>query len=294
MPVSADILRIRHADTDWHEPFFVAVEAIFGCGETFRRWAQLGGWNESYEVFALHNDRKLASIIGVMNMHCLFGGVEYQGVQLGAVGTLPNFCGRGLSGQLMNRVLAEHSGPEKPVILFANDTVLDFYPRFGFRPVAQKRFMLSRKLQPAMRPIRRLDLAMRADRALLADYCARAAPTKGRFAARDYFPIMLWNLIQNPRHVVLTDDLAAVLVVSRVDQWLIVHDVYAPSVFDLVDALASAIDAPVEGIEFCFDPGEELAAMTMKVESYTEDPCFLLWNSSLPPGNRRFPDLART
>ncbi len=294
MPVSAEILQIRHSDSDWHDPFFVAVEAIFGCGETFRRWAQMGGWNDSYEVFALRNDRQLVSIIGAMEMHFLFGGVEHGGAQLGAVGTLPDFCGKGLSRHLMKRVLAEYSAPEKPVILFANDTVLDFYPRFGFRPVAQKRFMLARSLQPAVRPIRRLDLAIRADRALLADYCARAASIKDEFAARDYFPIMLWNLIQNPRHVVLTDDLAAVLVVSRVNQWLIVHDVYAPSVFDLMPVLASTIDAPVEGIEFCFNPGEGLAAMTVKVEKYSEDPCFLLWNGRLAPGNYRFPDLAHT
>jgi len=293
MPVSAEILRIRHSDTDWHDPFFAAVEAIFGCGKTFRRWAEMGGWNESYEVFALRNDRQLVSIIGAMEMHFLFGGVEHAGVQCGAVGTLPEFRLAGLSRHLMNRVLVEYSAPEKPVILFANDTVLDFYPRFGFRPVAQKRFVLARSLEPATRPMRRLDLANRADKALLADYCTRALPIDAHFAARDYFPIMLWNLLHSPRQVVLIDDLAAVLVISQVDRWLIVHDVYAPSVLDLNHALASAIDAPVEGIEFCFDPGEWPAAMTI-VESYTEDPCFLLWSGNLTPGNCRFPDLART
>jgi hypothetical protein len=49
----------------------------------------MGGWNERYEVFALRNGRQLASIIGVMDMHFLFGGVEHEGVQLGAVGTSP-------------------------------------------------------------------------------------------------------------------------------------------------------------------------------------------------------------
>jgi predicted AAA+ superfamily ATPase len=33
--------------------------------------------------------------------------------------------------------------------------------------------------------------------------------------------------------------------------------------------VASAIDAPVEGIEFCFDPGGWLDAITLKVESFT-------------------------
>jgi GNAT superfamily N-acetyltransferase len=294
MAASAEILRIRHSDTDWHDPLFVAVERIFGCGGTFRRWAQMGGWNESYEVFALRNDRRLVSIIGSMEMHFLFGGVEHEGVQLGAVGTLPEFRLTGLSRHLMNRVLAEYSAPEKPVILFANDAVLDFYPRFGFRPVAQKRFTLARSLEPAVRANRRLNLAVRADRALLANYCTRAVPINDQFAARDYFPIMLWNLIHSPQQVVLTDDPAAVLVVSQVDQRLIVHDAYAPSGFDLIHALSSSIDAPVESIEFCFDPEKWLAAMTLKVESYTEDPCFLLWSGNLSPGNCRFPDLAHT
>jgi hypothetical protein len=82
--------------------------------------------------------------------------------------------------------------------------------------------------------------------------------------------------------------------VSQVGRWLLVHDVYAPSAFDLIPALASAIDSPVDGIEFCFDPQEWLAAMPVTVDVYTEDPCFLLWNGNLPSGTCRFPGLAQT
>jgi GNAT superfamily N-acetyltransferase len=294
MPSSPQILRIRHCDTDWHDPFFVAVEGIFGCGDTFRRWAQAGGWNAGYEVFAVVKERQLASIIGVMDMHFLFDGVEYDGAQLGAVGTVPDFRGKGLCRQLMNWALAAHRAPDRPVILFANGTVLDFYPRFGFRPVAEKRFLLARRLEPTLRPVRRLDLTVRADRASLADCCARAAPISRRFAARAYFSIMLWQLIHRSRSIFLLDDIAAALVVSQVARRLIVHDVYAPSAFDLVAALPSVIDAAVEEIEFCFDPEEWLAEMPTTVELYTEDQCFLLWSGSLVDGKCRFPDLAHT
>ncbi len=61
---------------------------------------EMGGWNESYEVFALRNDRQLTSIIGVMGMHFLFGGVEHEGVQLGAVATLPRFSRNGVIAAL--------------------------------------------------------------------------------------------------------------------------------------------------------------------------------------------------
>lgn len=294
MPASVQLLRVRHCDSAWHDPFFVAVEEIFGCGETFRRWAQAGGWTKDYEVFALVTERQLVSIIGGTQMQFLFDGVEHDGAQLGAVGTLPGWRGKGLSRQLMNSVLADKLAPDRPVILFANDTVLDFYPRFGFRPVAQQRFLLARRLDPARRPIRRLDLTVTGDRALLAECCVRAAPISRRFAARAHFPIVLWNLIHCPRPVLLIDDMAAALVVSQVGRWLLVHDVYAPSAFDLIPALASAIDSPVDGIEFCFDPQEWLAAMPVTVDVYTEDPCFLLWNGNLPSGTCRFPGLAQT
>ena len=294
MGASANILRIRYTDTDWHEPFYAAVEAIFGCGETFRRWTQLGGWDERYEAYAMHDGPQLVSIVGAMGMHLVLGGVEYEGVQLGAVGTLAEFRRKGLSRQLLGRVLAGYSAAEKPAILFANDTVRDFYPRFGFRTVAQKRFVLPRRLEPTGGAIRLLDLTLPSDRALLAGYCGGSAPISREFAARDYFQAALWTLVHSPRQLVLIRDAAAVVVVSQIAQWLIVHDVYARTVFDLIDALGSVIDAPVEGIEFCFDPGEWLGGRTIRAEANDEDPCYLKWSGALSPGNYRFPDLART
>ena len=294
MTASAGILRIRHSDTDWHEPFFAAVERIFGCGATFRRWAQMGGWNNGYEAFALHNDRQLVSVIGAMSMDFLLEGTRQEGVQLGAVGTLPGSRLSGLSRHLMSSVLAEYSAPEKPAILFANDTVLDFYPRFGFRTVEQYRFVLRRRIEPSAREVRRLDISLPADRAVLAVHCHRAAPITRQLAARDYFPTVLWNLIHSPRQVVLISDPSAVVVVSQIGRWLIVHDVYSASMFDLIPVLVSVIEAPVDGIEFGFDPGEWLGALTVKAEKYAEDPCYILWSGRLAPGNSHFPDLART
>lgn len=66
----------------------------------------------------------------------------------------------------MNRVLAEYSAPETRVILFANDTALHFYPRFGFRPVEQKRFVLTRDRVPGS-GVRIMDLIPPAYAAIL-------------------------------------------------------------------------------------------------------------------------------
>ena len=51
--------------------------------------------------------------------------------------TRPGHRGRGLARRLMEEVLRDWSGRCDGMFLFANGTVLDFYPRFGFRRAAQ-------------------------------------------------------------------------------------------------------------------------------------------------------------
>ena len=71
-------------------------------------------------------------------------GREIALCQLGTVMTDPDFRGRGLAGRLMREVLSRL--PED-VYLFANDSVLDFYPRFGFRKGTERQCV--RAVEPA-------------------------------------------------------------------------------------------------------------------------------------------------
>jgi hypothetical protein len=75
----------------------------------------------------------------------------------------------------MKKVLSELDTPDQPVILFANPSVLDFYPRFGFGRLAQTAFIGYIDLLPAGTLAPSLDLARSTDRAWLADHCATVA-----------------------------------------------------------------------------------------------------------------------
>ena len=54
-------------------------------------------------------------------------------IQLGTIMTDKNYRNQGLSKYLMNIVLKEFSEKNDEVYLFANDSVLYFYPKFGFQ-----------------------------------------------------------------------------------------------------------------------------------------------------------------
>ncbi len=117
--------------------------------------------------FAVFDDTGNAlSILNATEMDVVIAHQTYRTVQIGTVGTLPECRGRGLAALLLESVL-EHYAPRTDFqLLFANESVVNFYPKFGFVPVQQTRF---ERIPSTDRPLdlSRLDLACSADLGLL-------------------------------------------------------------------------------------------------------------------------------
>ena len=67
-------------------------------------------------------------------------GILHHYIQVGTVMTDSAFRGQGLCRLLMEAVEKDWADRAEAIYLFANDTVLDFYPRFGFQRVQESRF----------------------------------------------------------------------------------------------------------------------------------------------------------
>jgi predicted N-acetyltransferase YhbS len=207
---------IRHSDHAWHDRFFDFEASVFRAGgRTFPIWGARGGWVAGYDVFAAIVDNQIVSTVGRSAMRFVINGEERSGYQLGAVATPLGHRNRGLARLLMNKVLGELDAPDQPVILFANPTVLDFYPRFGFRRLSQARFVGHVDVRPSGTFAPSLDLARPIDRAWLADHCASAVAIGQHFAAQDYYPAMLFNLTHRPRTIIRLDLFGAVVIVQQ-------------------------------------------------------------------------------
>ena len=150
------ILRIRSTDVDWHLQFIAHVQEIFRPNH-WRLWRDRGGWTTDYEIFALLDGDRIVSTIGRSRMQLVNNGHAISGYQLGAVGTLPHYRGHGLARRLMEEIVGELDHPDQPIILYANDSVVDFYPRFGFRRVAQKQYLVEVSIAPAKMSAARFD-----------------------------------------------------------------------------------------------------------------------------------------
>lgn len=289
-------LKILASDTGWHLPFFRFVGEVFPGvrTETWAVWRDRGGWTADYEVFALVDGGTIVATIGRSRMRLVIEGEERVGYQLGAVATLERYRGQGLARRLMDWVLGSPDAPDQPIILFANRRVHEFYPRFGFRRLPQRRSVTAAALHPAGPQAPRLNLADPVDGARLAALCARARPVRGRLTARGYGSLALWNLTNAPVTVAWLPDHDAAVAFAVEDATLIVHDVFAERPFDLRRVAPTLIDRPVTAVEMLIDPEDLWPAMTHFTLDDGNSPLFARGAAAAINGPVQFTPLART
>lgn len=142
---------------------------------SFEKWREDGWWSERYRPYALFDGEKAVANVSVNVMDFRLNGENRQWIQLGTVMTAPEYRGKGLSRWLMERALEEWESRCSLIYLFANDSVLDFYPRFGFCRSEEQEAELTTAIGP--RPeVRKLDLDLEGDRAVLLSRYAASNP----------------------------------------------------------------------------------------------------------------------
>ena len=99
----------------------------------FEPWYRQGFWQDTYQPYTLFDGDFAAANVSASMMEFWHRGQALHCVQLGTVMTAPAYRGRGLSRFLIEQVLAQWQGRCDFIYLYANDSVLGFYPRFGFR-----------------------------------------------------------------------------------------------------------------------------------------------------------------
>jgi predicted N-acetyltransferase YhbS len=285
-------LCVTHADTVGHDAFLRYVGRIFPRLD-FRSWCSRGGWTRAYEVHGVAQAGEIVASVSVMRMRVLIGGREVRGAQLGAVGCIPELRGRGLMRPLLERVLAQLEAEADLVWLYANDQVLDFYPRFGFRRARESEFELELPLEPAPVPAPRLDLDDPSQRGAWLSACARSLPPTERFGTRDHGSVALWHALNfHPHDVrVLGEGDTYAVAVQRGDA-LHLLDLAAPRRFDLLPVLPRLIREPIARVRFGFCP-ERWCPAARAVEP-SDEALFVRGELALPAEPFKLPALAQT
>lgn len=125
-------------------------------GLTFEQWYQNGYWRENYIPYSIVDGGRVVANVSVNITDMYMKGERRHLIQLGTVMTEESCRNRGLIRRLMGEIEADYGAAVDGIYLFANDGVLDFYPRFGFRPAKEyeyERTVTGFTARPSMQPV---------------------------------------------------------------------------------------------------------------------------------------------
>lgn len=120
----------RH-DAALRRSFNALAEATFGLN--FENWYQNGFWGDCYDPYSLLLDGRIVANVSVNRTDMCIGDSVRRLYQLGTVMTAEGHRNKGYIRAIMAEIEKDLQDAEG-IYLFANDSVLDFYPKFGFRP----------------------------------------------------------------------------------------------------------------------------------------------------------------
>jgi len=123
---AADVMSCQ----DIRDGYFQLANSIYGL--KFDQWYNAGYWDNKFIPYALYDAETAVSGVAVCINELTWQNQDKCYVQISTVMTLPEYRGKGLSRWLMDYVLHEWEGMCDAVYLLANDSVVDYYPKFGF------------------------------------------------------------------------------------------------------------------------------------------------------------------
>ncbi|MCL2718881.1 MAG: GNAT family N-acetyltransferase [Lachnospiraceae bacterium] len=114
-------------------------------GFDFEKWYQNGYWQDTYIPHSLVFEDAIVANLSVSIINFELFGEKRKYLQIGTVMTAPEFRGMGLSRFLMEKIMTEWKNKCDLIYLFANDSVLSFYPQFGFKKADE--YQLSQEVE---------------------------------------------------------------------------------------------------------------------------------------------------
>lgn len=109
-------------------------------GFDFEQWYRNGYWGSGYIPYSLLDGENIVANVSASLIDCLVLGENKRYVQIGTVMTDTAYRNQGLARYLMEWVIEEWKDKCDMLYLFANDSVLNFYPRFGFTAVQEYQY----------------------------------------------------------------------------------------------------------------------------------------------------------
>ena len=253
--IKSEVVEVHPDNETLVKEYLNFIQWVFP-GAKFLEWWEKGFWTDDYKPFSILDSGKIISNVSAYRMDVIIENQSYKAVQIGAVGTLPDYRKQGLSRVLMEYVLSKYENDVDLFLLFANESVLEFYPRFGFRKIREKIFLLDKDMPQINFSARKLNLQISRDYKLLLDLINQRNDITRKFGAKNYGSITMWHIFNNYKNnLFYLEEEDAVIIKTEKRNEMYIREIIFRKPFDVLPALSKTIESEqIEKIHYYFPP----------------------------------------
>ena len=220
----------------------------------FEDWYQNGYWGDNYNPYSIVIDGKVASNVSVNKTDFIWNGEKKHLIQLGTVMTEEKYRNQGLARQIMVEIEKDYTEADG-IYLLANDSVLDFYPKFGFKKAKEyqyeKQVMISREKSMIQIPMENKAAWDNLEQAIKCSVCYSS------FELTDNSSLIMFYVTKFMRKNVYYDEELKVYVIAEIENGdLLIHNIFSEKEI-AVDKVIEAFGKEITGVSLGFTPKEK-------------------------------------
>ncbi|SHJ15925.1 GNAT family N-acetyltransferase [Desulfosporosinus lacus] len=250
------------------------TQKIFGFD--FEQWYQDGYWKNQYIPYSLLDGDKIVSNVSVNIMNFRVYGEEKRYIQLGTVMTNADYREQGLSRVLTEKAIGDYRDKCDLIYLFANNSVLNFYPKFGFKEL--KQYQCVKKADSihtyADVSVKKLNMSDENNRRFVIDKVMHAVPISIVSMCTNAELIMFYCTSFMKHNVYYLENYDAVVIADFTENTMEVMDVFCTESISLNRILKPLSNESVKKIVLFFTPQDTFSYETILLEG--EDTLFAM------------------
>ena len=221
-------------------------------GLSFSEWWRRGYWTDSYIPYVFVDGGKVVANASVNLMDLMWHGQPKRYIQIGTVMTDAAYRHQGLSRTLLQEIIGDWADKSDALYLFANDTVLDFYPKFGFQ--REREYQYSSPAHSNQGMARKLDMETEADRQILLRHF-QMSNAYSQFPMRHNVGLLMFYCGSFLKETIYwIPEFDAVLVAEKENDTLLCYDVFCDGEVPMTDLLGVVAAPDVAKIIWGFTP----------------------------------------
>jgi GNAT superfamily N-acetyltransferase len=223
----------------------------------FEGWYTNGYWGDRYRPYSLLKGDNIVCSISVNVIDFLVKGEKRTYIQIGTVMTDPEHRNKGLNRLLLEKVLAQWRGKCDLIYLFANDSVLDFYPKFGFSRVEEYQYSKETNLRVSQSDVTKLNMLDIQNKELLFNKVNQSVPFSQLSMIDNASLVMFCYTAILEDNVYYIKKLDAVVVADFEQDTLFLKDVFCETQVPLDEVISALTSKETRKVVLGFTPNDK-------------------------------------